>query len=285
MVSPKKQNDSNNKLRESIVGAILNKKIPEIYFVISRRWNNIKIAIDEYISTLCKTNDIGNINSFRAEHKGGRKFNYDFSIKINDSIFNVELKFNSEIISDTPQFSSPMKPSQYMTNSYEAYYYTNYLHKLANSVSPTLNIPSLDEYTSNIHTNKPDNIQEYQTLYYNGCKGSSKFTNEEKAIDFYKLANQLDNESRKSFIENNELNIHKLSLYLQNTQKDKVYMLYKNGKFNIVKANIDDYILISYEKNSSKYRFDVSTKSGKKMKVLLRWKNGNGIAYPAFQIS
>lgn len=285
IVSSKNKNDSNNKLRESIIGAIINNKIPSIYFNNSKRWYKMKISIDEYIANLCKLNNINKINSLYAEHKGGRKFNYDFSININNVILNVELKFNAETISDTPQFSSPMKPSQYMSKSYEEYYYNNYMSKLANSVTPPLNIPSQEEYMNNIHTNKPECIQEYQTLYYQGCKGSSKFTGDDKAINFYKLANILDNESRKSFIENNELNIHKLSEYLQNTQKDKIYMLYKNGKFNLVNVNINDYILTSYEKNSSKYRFDVLTKSEKKMKVLLRWKNGNGIAYPAFQIS
>ena len=50
--------------------------------------------------------------------------------------------------------------------------------------------------------------------------------------------------------------------------------------------NMDDYVIKSYivdQKN--KNRFICETKSGKKMYILLRWKNGNGIAFPAFQIS
>ena len=41
--------------------------------------------------------------------------------------------------------------------------------------------------------------------------------------------------------------------------------------------------LVSYEKDRN--RFIANNKQGEKIKILLRWKNGNGIAYPAFQIS
>jgi len=40
---------------------------------------------------------------------------------------------------------------------------------------------------------------------------------------------------------------------------------------------------LSYKKMKNYY--ECKTESGYKLKVLLRWKNGNGIAYPAFQIS
>ena len=62
-------------------------------------------------------------------------------------------------------------------------------------------------------------------------------------------------------------------------------LLYKNGEFHIQTTNKDDYIIVSCCKNAKKSRYEVTTKSNKKIKVLLRWKNGNGIAYPAFQIS
>ena len=82
---------------------------------------------------------------------------------------------------------------------------------------------------------------------------------------------------------NNELDIKKLSEYLKNTQEDKIYMLYY--KHNIYKETIDisNYEIISYEKKDN--YFIAKTKNGIKLKILLRWKNGNLIAFPAFQIS
>ena len=50
------KNDDNNKLRESIIGAIINNLIPESYYTHSKKWRKIKngiyIFIDhEHIST------------------------------------------------------------------------------------------------------------------------------------------------------------------------------------------------------------------------------------------
>ena len=128
-------------------------------------------------------------------------------------------------------------------------------------------------------------MKNYQELYYNGCKQSSKFTNKDQDIKFYNLAKELSNESIKSFITNTELNIDLLSNYLYNTQKNKIYMLYINNIFILQKIDIDDYKIDKVVKNPNKYRYECVSKNGKKINILLRWKNGNGIAFPAFQIS
>jgi hypothetical protein len=49
--------------------------------------------------------------------------------------------------------------------------------------------------------------------------------------------------------------------------------------------NPDDYTIVSYVKDPQGSRYIATTKSNKQIRILLRWKNGNGIAYPAFQIS
>ena len=62
-------------------------------------------------------------------------------------------------------------------------------------------------------------------------------------------------------------------------------MLYKDGKINLETINLDDYIITEIIKDPNKNRYIAKTKSGKHLKILLRWKNGNGIAFPSFQIS
>ena len=42
-------------------------------------------------------------------------------------------------------------------------------------------------------------------------------------------------------------------------------------------ANLDDYIIVSVTKNPKKFRYECTSANGKKINVLLRWKNGNGI--------
>ena len=53
----------------------------------------------------------------------------------------------------------------------------------------------------------------------------------------------------------------------------------------IKKDNSKNYEIISYIKEPELQRYVATTKTGIVLKILLRWKNGNGIAYPAFQIS
>ena len=140
-------------------------------------------------------------------------------------------------------------------------------------------------YIDTIGNNEPVCVKEAQELYYQGCKQSSKYTGEQAAIDFYNKCKTLSKNSIINFINQTDLNIESLNQYLITSQNNKIYLLYRNGVFNIQKTNNDDYNIISYTKNPKNARYDAITKTGKKIKILLRWKNGNGIAFPAFQIS
>ena len=62
-------------------------------------------------------------------------------------------------------------------------------------------------------------------------------------------------------------------------------MLYKDGKIYHEVHTQDDYTIDPETIIKESPNFLCKTVSGKKMKILLRWKNGNGIAFPAFQIS
>ena len=62
-------------------------------------------------------------------------------------------------------------------------------------------------------------------------------------------------------------------------------MLYKNNKFHKQIVNLSDYELVRWEKYPDKFKYIAYSASGKQIDILLRWKNGNGIAFPAFQIS
>lgn len=280
VISDKKYNDKNNKTRENIIGAVINNKIPIEYYKYSRRWNNLKKNIESYIYDLIGYN---NINNIVLIHRGGRKYNYDFTIIVNNIEYNVELKFNAENIDDTPQIVSPVKTSKYLSRSYEEYYYDNYLPKL---ISPNnIKYPNRSQYIKEIHGNKPKCMEYFQNIYYQGCSKSSKYTGDKNSIEFYNLSNSIDKISRENFINITELNINALSTYLKETQKNKIYMLYKYNKFHKQIVNINDYELVRYEKYPEKFKYVAYSASGKQIDILLRWKNGNGIAFPAFQIS
>jgi hypothetical protein len=214
----KNNNDKNNKLRERIICDIINKKIPENYYLIPE-WVDLKNKLFHFISELIGNRFYINIE---CEPKGGRKFNYDFKIKITfedntKEEFNIEFKFNLTTISGAPQFVSPMKPSQYMSQSFEEYYHDNFLLPLSSYLN--IDNPNKEVYLKQIHSPSPKCMKVYQEKYYKGCKGNSKFTNKEEDIKFYKLSKKISEESIKLFIENTELNIDLLTHYLIKSQK------------------------------------------------------------------
>lgn len=281
----KSKNDNNNKIREQIICSM--PYIDKDYFdheIYGKHWKNLKLKFEESIKTICPL-----YFKYKIKHMAGRKNNYDFVIifydinlkKIHEA--KLEFKYNASCVDEAPQFVSPMKPSQYLSSSFEENYYNNYLINLLNKFE--LTIPEKDTYLKEIHSNKPKCMEESQILYYQGTTQSSKYTGDKRAIDFYETSKLISKECIKEFITNTDLNIEKLSKYLLDSQNDKIYLLYKNNSFYIQQKNNDDYIIESYLKNPNNSRYEAVTKSQKKMNILLRWKNGNGIAYPAFQIS
>lgn len=272
-----------NKKREIIISCILNKKIPDLFYKFSIKWYNLKKELDKYIDKLCFMFNIKKIDTVECKNIGSRNSYFDFILTINKFKFKIEFKFNTDNIKNTPQFVSPAKPSIFLYSSYEEFYYEKYLKHLCKEYN--FEIPNKKIYIQQINNNKPKCIVKLQEKYYNGCKNSSKFTNIKEDILFYNECKTLSKESIISFISNNELDMEKLSKYLINTQKDKIYMLYKNGSIVLETVDKDEYIIEKYTKHPKENRFVLYTKNNKQIKILLRWKNGNGIAFPAFQIS
>jgi hypothetical protein len=224
--------------------------------------------------------------TYKITKKAGRKYNYDFDISYTDSTNQViqtskiEFKFNANTIESLPQFVSPMNPSKYLSQSFEEDWYNKYLVSLLHRYN--LPVSDFDTYLKQIHGNEPECMKDAQLLYYQGCKKSSKYT---KNPEFYNECIRLSKECITNFISNTELNIELLTEYLVDSQKEKIYLLYKDEEYQVQYMNPDDYTIVSYVKDPQGSRYMATTKSNKQIRILLRWKNGNGIAYPAFQIS
>lgn len=278
------KNDGNNKKRENIIACIINNNIPIEYYRYSSIWNNLKNEIDLFIKELCKKKSVTYTGNIICIHKAGRCNHYDFKLIINNSEeFMVEFKFNACCVNDTPQFVSPMKPSQYLDSSYEEYYYDNYFITLVNTYN--LSLPTKEEYLKYIHSPKPICLKEHQDKYYKGCIKSSKYSGKLDDINFYESSKKASYNSISDFISKYGLKQYKLTEYLLETQKDKYYMLYKDGHIYLETINLDNYIIMGTATICNKNSYIVKTKSGGDLKILLRWKNGNGIAFPSFQIS
>lgn len=268
-INKKGKNDNDNKIRELIIDSIFNKKTPEIYFKKSLRWLNIKRELEIFVKKLSKKEEI---NKIECIQKGGRAYKYDYDLKIDDECFKIEFKYNTSSIKDLPQFVSPGKPSRYLSYNYEEFYYDNYLSKSEIKTKYDIDIPEREIYLKEIHNFSPKCMEKIKEKY----KEDKEFNNYIK---------KLYNNCTEEFIDKYDLNLEILNEYLKKTQKNKIYMLYKKNKIYLQENAEDNYNLISYTKEPKLKRYKAETKSGKKIYILLRFKNGNGIAYPAFQIS
>jgi hypothetical protein len=263
------KNDSNNIKRENIIGSIINEKIPEEYYTRSLRWANLKKQINSYIKILCEKDNIKNIDKKSCIHKAGRSNNFDFIIIINDNKeYNVEFKYNVECVNETPQFVSPMKPSKYINKEFEPWFYDNYLTKIVKYGN--LKMPQKDEYCKKIHNNEVECMKEIKKKY-------------DTDNNFNKYCKQIDKEAIKIFIQDTEIDKNTLSNYLMDSQANKHYMCYSKNKIYYDTVNKDLYKVNKLiKKENTNYIYQ--TETGMNLEIKLRFKNGCGIQFPAFQI-
>lgn len=272
-ISTKAENDKYNKIRENIIQKIINDEIPKHYYN-DPRWEHLKNQIYKSIKEECRERDI-ELSSMKCKIKAGRKFNYDLLVNINDGACDlpIEFKFNAKSVSNTPQFVSPTNPSKFFDSdqTFEENFYDNCLPKIASKGQ--LPIPDKQEYLNSIHSNNVPCMSPYK-IKYNNDKEFNRFCKNESATGI------------KDYIETATLNTNTLTEYLIKTQKGKIYWLFDPDSQTIKPEKLNETIyevtnIVNYTKNT----VICQTKSGMKISVLLRFKNGNGIQFPALQIS
>ncbi len=276
------KNDRNNKIRETIITSILNNEIIDEYYTYSPRWKHLKNELDLFVKRLSELHNL-NTPSVRCHLAGGRTHHYDFKLLLDDREFFIEFKYNAKCVKDTPQFVSPMKPSQYLEQSYEEFYYNTCVVLWTEKYN--LPLPPKDIYLSQIHTPKPPCMREHQEKYYRGCERSSQYSGKYEDISFYETMKQVSKLSISLFISRVDLKKEALTEYLLRTQKNKYYMLYKDGNIHLDQVDEGNYTIVDVVKEPERNRYIAMTKNNHQIKILLRWKNGNGIAFPSFQIS
>jgi len=278
-------NDSSNKIRENIICKIINDDIPLEWYNNNNKWFHISNEVWKYL----EENKPFNYTEITCKSIGGRK-NNDFDITYKNSqtnetlIIKKEFKFNASEIHDCPQWVSPMHPSRFMTENFEEYHYNNHLESICKIFN--LEIPNKDDFITKIHYEKPECVLHLQKAYYKGSKTSSKCSGDETDINKCDQCKKISKKSISEFLDKTELNVSKLNDYLFKSQIGKQYMLfdYNAKNFNNEIPNKKDYTIKSESIKKTENSFVGENESGKKINILLRWKNGNGIAFPAFQI-
>ena len=281
----KNKNDETNKRREDIIVGIGNGEIDQTWFDENEQWSNLKDEIKNFETI----NAPEHYDKTKWEKKAGRKYKYDFELNYlhNEKVVKtrkIEFKNNVLSVKGCPQFVSPTNPSKYILSeqSYEELFYKNFLPQICEKYGREM--PLKEEYLKQINSNKSVCLADAQSKYYRGCKKSSQYSSQEEDIEFYNFCKEVSKQSINEFFKLCELDCDTLNEYLQSSQKGKEYMMYHNGKIHHEIVDIDDYTIDPSSIIKSSPSFKGKTVSGKKINILFRWKNGAGIAFPAFQI-
>lgn len=267
-ISTKDKNDSFNKERENVIVCILNNKIPMDYYKYSFIWGKLRQQLLLWVIKSCKEHNIYKINSIECITAAGRSNHNDFNLKINDHIIKVEFKFNAVCVNEAPQFCSPMNPSQFLDRSFSEYFYDNHLPSISNYGN--IELPNKEEYLRTINSNIVPCMSKYKAKY------------DTDAV-FNKYCKRIDKSAIKQFISMANIDIVKLSNYLVKSQDKKEYMLYKDGECYYEKLD-EGLFKIKEIIGRQNTNFIAITESGMKLEIKLRFKNGCGLQFPAFQI-
>lgn len=279
-ISTRNANDATNKIRESILEIISDP--PENYFKDEEFGNYWRILYNEWNSILKKIADDTNISTYTHTKniiKAGRMFNYDMDvIYYNNSTIvanrKIEFKNGGTNISELPQFLSLQTKIELFQETYDKFYYENYLDKYMMCDSGiTEEKPSLQDYLKKV-TSTNYSI----TPFFNQLKTRELFFQKEK--------NEVVNNSIKDYLTTYgmDMNIKMFSEKVRATQIDKIYLLWSNQKFYLDKLSEVEMSDMSF--HSIRNGNIIELKSGTtKYGLLLRWRNHKGILNPAWQIS
>lgn len=215
---------------------------------------------------------------------GGRTKRYDMSVSLlnqgggGNLNIELELKTGALCLTKIPQIlNAPYKVGVFPKD------YLDFHHRVVlpcivdycNSINGNnLTLPVLSEYLKNVKSNQTRSafLKELKKLY-------------DSNDDFWSVSKVLTNFGINDFIKDNDIDLDIMNNILGCSSVDKVFVLYKDGQYKLTKypSGTTKLTKVLYKTHNS---YICSTQNPNyRMKILLRWKNGSGILYPALQIS
>lgn len=276
--SSRKRNDVYNKVREEILVQLptLVAKYGNNDTDTGMRWKDLHAAWQNIISNLT----LHKFDSFNVVKKAGRQHNYDFLVtyydkdgkKLDDK--KVEFKNNAMSIASLPQILQlyEQKVSIIPAESYTRFYYDNYLNDIiGDNDELKANKPRWTEYSKHINSTTPPS-------------------------EFFKILKRVNNsrirditkQSIKDYIKRykDKVDLKELSRLIASSQRDKVYIMWKDGRFYVDQISNDGLAMKSVEDDiKNGHTFIVRSKDNEVIYyITLRWQNTIGVLNPTYQI-
>jgi hypothetical protein len=272
--SSRNDNDAANKTRENALASLLT--VPADYLTdpkYGQQWRSVR---DDWIRVLKKFTPDPETEA-TTKLMGGRKYNYDIDLSVktnaNTNTHKLEFKYGGTKITELPQFLSLQAKVPIFPLTFPQFYYEKYIDQyLATDTGLTTPKPPLTEYLDMVtkvnYDVSPFFAQLKERENVNKAQ-KDKIVNDGITDYLNQYGSQID---AAAFTEK-----------VKETQRDKVYMLWSNGKFNVDQLNTESINFEFYQIRNGNL---LEVKSGDLVcSMLLRWRNHKGILNPAWQIS
>ena len=271
--SSRNDNDATNKKRENALASLLT--VPADYLSDPTHGQQWKMVRDDWIRVLrAFTPDPE--REATTKLMGGRKYNYDIDLAIKNSTNNthkLEFKYGGTKITELPQFLSLQAKAPLFPLTFPQFYYDNYIDKyLAADDGITEPKPPLTQYLDMV-----------TKVNYDVSPFFAKLKERENVNKAQK--DKIVNDGITDYLNTygSKIDAAAFTEKVKETQRDKVYMLWSNGKFNMDQLETENLNFEFYQIRNGNL---LEVKSGDLVcSMLLRWRNHKGVLNPAWQIS
>ena len=278
--SSRNDNDATNKKRENALAALLT--VPADYLADPTYGGQWRTVRDDWIRVLKKFTPDPETEA-TTKLMGGRKYNYDIDLLVktktnantiaNTNTHKLEFKYGGTKITELPQFLSLQAKVPIFPLTFPQFYYEMYIDQyLATDAGLTTPKPPLTEYLDMVTKVNYD-----VSPFFTQLKERENVNKAQK--------DKIVNDGITDYLNTYGSKIDAIAFTekVRETQRDKVYMLWSDGKFNVDQLNTENLNFEFYQIRNGNL---LEVKSGNLVcSMLLRWRNHKGVLNPAWQIS
>lgn len=274
-------NDKKNKEREQLLGSLLTNTVHDTHEVHGPAWRALRA---QWESALLRGHE--GASSVSVEAKGGRGFNYDFEASYIDSTTaKIEFKFGGTTVSSLPEFFNPAADKPFHSRLYADFFYDgDYLDTICDLYGiPRTEKPTKAEYLAAVYNNTS------KLPFFARLKAAEEAEGgkTKKVRPLYNAKAAISHKSIQAFLMayKDTTDLAALTAEFQRSQADKQFLLYSGGAFHHDRLLPGELVAESVRGVEGDYLVIQTAVPTTSIRMLLRWKNHQGILFPAWQIS
>ena len=281
-------NDSQNKVREQLLSELLTESVSGFMDdpTHGTAWMALKTQWFGALAMLASKCAIGEYSAVSVKQAGGRGMNYDFAVTFTTSggpvVVKVEFKYGGKCVDALPQFFNAGANKPFHSMSYASYFYTHYLDQVMILYElPAELKPPMDTYLKYVYQNNYEKHPLFSALYKAECDET------DPAKPKYHAKAAIVHTSIRAYLSevSDTTDLAALTSEFQRSQTDKHYLLYSDGAFHYDAIHPEELVATGVIGVRGDSLLIQSGRATTQHAMLLRWKNHNGILFPAWQIS